>query len=257
MLRYALAMLLVCSVLGTAGPAYGAKDEGGAHAHDAKHAAVKLKVEYKDADKKSQDRVFDMSNAADQKEFLDIVNKAEHPHVTMEEKLDVFGLKRWDTGIYSIIVFVCVFLVLAKFAWKPMLQGLNEREASIRTALDQAERTRKEAAEQHAKLQAQINEGANKVREMMEEGRRDAIALKEQMMAEARTEIQAERDRVRREIDTAKDAALEELWAKSVQLATQLSSKAIRRQLTVDDHRRLVDETLAELKLTGSRPGAL
>ena len=52
----------------------------------------------------------------------------------------------------------------------------------------------------------------------------------------------------RREIETAKDQALSELWGKSAELATIISAKAIRRSLSEEDHRRLLDEALTELK---------
>jgi|GEM_PF-735142 F-type H+-transporting ATPase subunit b len=256
MRRFSVIVLAAAALL-VPRAAYAAKAEGGGdHKHE-KHEPVKLQVEHRGADKKSKTDVFDMSKEADQKAFIDLVSKAEHPHITMEEKIDVFGLKKWDTGIYSIIVFVLVFFVLAKFAWKPMIQGLNEREEKIRSALDQAERVRKEAADQHALLTAQIHAGAAEVREKIEEARRDGQRLVEEMTAKAKGDIQAERDRLHREIHTAKDAAIEELWEKSVSLASKLSTAAIRRTLTADDHHRLLNETLAELKSAGSRTGAI
>jgi F-type H+-transporting ATPase subunit b len=57
-----------------------------------------------------------------------------------------------------------------------------------------------------------------------------------------------ERERLRRDISTARDQALQEIWNQTAQLATLISAKAIRRELTDEDHRRLVDEALAELR---------
>ena len=68
------------------------------------------------------------------------------------------------------------------------------------------------------------------------------------MIAKARAEIQAERERLRREIEMARDQALQELWKQAADLATMISAKAIRRQLSAEDHRRLVDEALTELQ---------
>jgi len=224
------------------------------------HGEAKYKAAIHGPKGEEVDKEFDLANPEQRKELFEKLERGEVGHLHQEEKMTIgkiLGLKRWDLGIWSILIFLAILFVLGKFAWKPMLQGLQEREEKIRTALDLAEQTRKEAAEQHAKLQSQLAAGAAEVREKIEEARRDAIALKDQMMAEARAEIQTERARLHREIETAKDAALEELWEKSVNLATQLSTKAIRRQLTADDHRRLLDETLSELKPDGNRLGAL
>ncbi len=82
----------------------------------------------------------------------------------------------------------------------------------------------------------------------MEQAHRDAIALKEQFQADAKAELQQNRERLHREIDTAKDQALKEIYEQSVSLAAMLSTKVIGRSLTQADHHRLLDETLAELK---------
>jgi F-type H+-transporting ATPase subunit b len=92
---------------------------------------------------------------------------------------------------------------------------------------------------------------AAQVREMVEEARRDGEALKARLMEEAKTEIAADRDRLRREVDLAKDQALREIWQQSVQLAAMMSNKTVRRSLSADDHRQLLDESLADLQQAG------
>jgi F-type H+-transporting ATPase subunit b len=88
----------------------------------------------------------------------------------------------------------------------------------------------------------------DKVREMLDEARKEAQSLKDDMVADARKDIQAERERLTREVNLARDEALQQIWNQGVQLAALISSKTIRRQLTPEDHRGLVDEALAELR---------
>jgi F-type H+-transporting ATPase subunit b len=88
---------------------------------------------------------------------------------------------------------------------------------------------------------------------MLEEARRDADDLRAKEREAGTREAAAERDRAKREIDAAKDAALQEIYNQSVQLAALMSSKAIRRNMTADDHSRLVEEALAELKAGPTR----
>lgn len=91
----------------------------------------------------------------------------------------------------------------------------------------------------------------DKAREVFENARRQAEQMTSEMVGKARTEIQGERDRMHREIGAAKDQALQEIWNQTARLATEVSAKAIRRQITIDDQRRLVDEALAELQQHG------
>jgi len=152
-----------------------------------------------------------------------------------------------DLTLWTIIVFLVLLFVLKKYAWKPMLDGLQRREENIHAAMEEAQRARDEAQRVQAQFQAEMNQAADRVREMMDVARRDAQQLNDEMVAKAKSEITAERDRLRREIESARDQALSEIWKQTAQLATQISAKAIRRGLSEEDHRRLVDEALGEL----------
>ncbi len=155
---------------------------------------------------------------------------------------------RFDLGIWTIVVFALLLLVLRKYAWGPMLQGLTQREETIRAALSEAQKANEEAKRLRDQVQAELNRAQEKVRDILDQGRRDAQRTTDEMLAKARADIQTERERLHREIDLARDQALQELWNQSAQLATLISVKAIRRQLTPDDHRRFVDEAIADLR---------
>jgi F-type H+-transporting ATPase subunit b len=157
-----------------------------------------------------------------------------------------------DLGLWTIVVFVILLLVLGKFAWGPILEGLHRRETNIRSALDEAQQARQEAEGLHAQFQEKLAKAGEEIRGMMDAARRSADQLKDEMVAKARGEIQTERERLHREIGTARDQALQDLWNQAANLATVISAKAIRRNLSEAEHRGLVDEALAELKQAGS-----
>jgi len=167
------------------------------------------------------------------------------------EKINIFDPADIPLGIWSIVVFVILLTVLKKYAWGPILEGLQKREHNIESAVREAQQARDEAQRLRDQLQREVDKAHEKVRDILDEGRRDAQRMTDEMIAKARTEIQAERDRLRREIEMARDQALHELWKQAADLATMISAKAIRRQLSAEDHRRLVDEALAELQGAG------
>jgi len=178
--------------------------------------------------------------------------EAKDEHGTQESgKIDVaekFGLKRYDLGIYTLIVFGILVFILGRFAWGPMMAGLDKREATLRKTHEDADAAREEARAALAEVQARLAKANEEVRGMLDEARRDAQGVKDQMKAEAATEIQAERERIRREIGTARDQALKEIYEQSVQLAALVSTKAIQRELTPADHARLLDDALRDLR---------
>jgi F-type H+-transporting ATPase subunit b len=164
---------------------------------------------------------------------------------------EIFTPVRIDLAIWTLVVFLLLLFVLTRYAWNPMLGALQKREENIRSALDEAQRARDEAHKLREQLASDRAKIAEETRAAMDAARRDAQQLRETMMAQAKIDIQGERDRLHREISTARDQALKQLWDQTAQLATLVSAKAIRRQLTPEDHRHLVDEALVDLRNAG------
>ena len=174
-----------------------------------------------------------------------IVHAQEHGHDAAKEP-GIFDL-RLDLGLWTIVVFLLLLFVLKKFAWGPMLQGLHKREERIQGAIADAQRLQAEAQRTHAELQARMARAEEDVRDLIDRARRDAQRVGDELVAKARNEIQTDRERLQREIAAARDQALQQIWNQTANLATQISAKLLRRQLTPDDNRRLVDEALAEI----------
>jgi F-type H+-transporting ATPase subunit b len=156
-------------------------------------------------------------------------------------------------AIASIIVFIGLLLILRKLAWGPMLEGLQKREDNIRFAADEAKLVREASVKAQGELQAKLDEAYAEIPRMMEEARRDAETMREDMRSQAAKEIQTERVRLRREIDTARDQALQDIWNQAAQLATAISSKVLVKIMTPDDHNRLFNLALEEMKGSGDR----
>lgn len=169
------------------------------------------------------------------------------------KEVNVMDLK-WDLGLWAVVVFVLLFLILRTKAWGPILEGLQKREEHIRSAVEEAKTARAETSRLQAQYKAEMDAKFAEIPKIMEEARRDAEALKEELRSQSNKEITADRQRLRREIDSARDQALKEIWEQAAQLATLISAKVIGKSLTGDDHRRLIDESLHELR--DASPGA-
>jgi F-type H+-transporting ATPase subunit b len=162
---------------------------------------------------------------------------------------------RFDLTVWSIIIFVILFFVLRRFAWGPILEGLKKREQSIAGAVEEAKRVREEMAVHQAEFQRKLDEAHQQIPKLMEEARKAADQLKEEMRTQAAAEINADRQRLHREIDVHKDQALQEIWNYVSNLATAISAQVIRKTLPAEDHRRLVDEALADIHARGQQGG--
>ncbi len=160
-----------------------------------------------------------------------------------------------DTALFSFFVFAGLILVLKRFAWKPIMEALDEREKTLQKASDDAAKARAEASALRSELDEKLAQAGDQVRQMVDEARRDGQNLREEMIGRSREEIAAERERLHREIETAKDQALQEISIRSVKLASLLTSKVLAREVSESDHSRLLDEAIADLDRSMAVPG--
>jgi len=154
---------------------------------------------------------------------------------------------RTDLAIYTVAVFLLLLGILSIAAWPKISAALVEREKRIEGAIADAAAKHEEAKRLLAEHEAKLAGAAGEVRALLEEARRDAEATKTQIVAEARTAAQQERDRALRDIDVATDAAMNRLAETTANLAIDLASKAIRETINPAKSQELVREALVKL----------
>ncbi len=151
-----------------------------------------------------------------------------------------------DLAWFTLVVFGVLLLVLTRFAWKPLLAGLDARERSMARMIDEAQRNQALAAEKLRAYERQLAEAATAAHDMMRQARRDATAAGDQLLESARRQAQRERQQALAEIDTAKRVAVEQIAERSTQLAFTLARKVIHRELNPHDHAALIREALEQ-----------
>jgi F-type H+-transporting ATPase subunit b len=150
-------------------------------------------------------------------------------------------------AIWTVVVFIGLLLVLGRFAWKPLLAALRQREEHLEHVLLDTERARNEAEALLAEHRRLMADAQDKVRAMLDQARHEAQAAADEVTRKAQDEAEAARHRAERDIATARDQALVELWSKAADLAVSVAGKVLARDLGPDEHRRLIDKALAEL----------
>lgn len=145
----------------------------------------------------------------------------------MELILPKLGLFVWTA-----LLFLIFFFILAKFAWKPILAGLKTREEGIENALLEAQRAREEMAQLKSQNEDLLKE-ARKERDAMVA---EANQMRDQIVLEAKTKAAAEAakemDKAKRQIDAEKKSALAEVKASAGTLAVDIAEKILREQFS-------------------------
>ena len=152
-----------------------------------------------------------------------------------------------DLAVWSFAVFLALLAILTKFAWKPIMQGLEKREDGIARQIAETKASNEEAKRMLASYERRLSEASEEVRGMLEEARRDADTTRQSIVAEARKAAEEELSRATREIRLAKDDALSQIAEKAGHLAVEVAGKFLRDKLGHDDQARLVRDSVASL----------
>ncbi len=151
------------------------------------------------------------------------------------------------TGITALVVFAIVFAVLALKVWPVISKALDERAGKIRSEIEAAEKAQKQAKAALEQYEKNLAEARAEAQKMLDSARAQQLAISADLKAKADTELNAMRDRARKDIDSAKRAALNEIYEESAKIATSIASKILQREVTPGDQARLVEESLREL----------
>jgi F-type H+-transporting ATPase subunit b len=149
--------------------------------------------------------------------------------------------------IWTLLVFGVLFYVLAKTAWPAILKQVEEREARIRQALDDAAKANAEAQRLLVEYQGQLTAAKAEAQELLAQGRLAGDKLREEMVAKGREEQEDLLARARREIALERDRAVAELRHEAVELSIAAASKVIEKNLDTAADRKLVQDYLAGL----------
>ncbi|HEX9830041.1 MAG TPA: F0F1 ATP synthase subunit B [Bacteroidota bacterium] len=150
--------------------------------------------------------------------------------------------------VWTVVTFVLLLAVLGKFAWKPLLQALQEREESIRNAVEQSEKARSEAAallKQNERNMARAEEEFQKV---IHEGKALAEKMKDEIVTKAKQQAQRELQMAKEEIQRDVDAAKQQLRSEVADLAITAAEKILDESLDQQKHKKLVDTFLNQIR---------
>jgi F-type H+-transporting ATPase subunit b len=152
--------------------------------------------------------------------------------------------------IWQLVIFLGLFFLLAKFAWKPILTSLKEREESIQQALDSAESAKKEMAslkEDNEKLLRETRDERDKI---LRDARTAANRIHDEAQADAKKNADRLIEDAKSIIQTEKNAALRDVKEQVAMFSLDIAEKLIKKNLSDDKaQKELANEFIKDLKL--------
>ena len=159
-------------------------------------------------------------------------------------------LVQLDPGlfIWTILTFLVLLFVLAKFAWKPLLAALEARENTIRSSLEDAEKAKTELERLNAESEEIIAKARSEAQSIHVEARAAAEKIKTDLMSEAEEDAGKIRDEAEKQIRVEKEKAINEIRQEVVDLSLAVAEKVIKKNLSKEHNQDLIENSLKNLQ---------
>jgi F-type H+-transporting ATPase subunit b len=154
------------------------------------------------------------------------------------------------TIIWVTIIFLIVFFGLTKFAWKPLLKALDDREKKVEESLNAA----KNAEQQLANLENEQQKVISSARQEKEKLLKEGVDLHEKIVASAKEKAQLEADKIiedtRKQMERERKLAIAEMKTQISELSVEIASKVIRADMQDKKrHEKMVEELIKDVEL--------
>jgi F-type H+-transporting ATPase subunit b len=150
--------------------------------------------------------------------------------------------------IWTILTFLVLVTLLARFAWRPLLQALDSRQELIRKSLDEAQQARQELERlQHESAQI-VRQARVDAEAVVAQSRSDAARLRDEMRQKAKAEADGIVRNAERQIQLETQRALQHIRHEAVDLSVMIASKILQRNLTREDNEKLIEEALKQVE---------
>jgi len=150
--------------------------------------------------------------------------------------------------IWTILTFLVLVTLLARFAWRPLLQALDSRQELIRKSLDDAQQARQELERLQHESAQMLRQARVDAEAVVAQSRSDAARLREEVRQKAKAEADGIVRNAERQIQLETQRALQQIRREAVDLSVMIASKILRRNLTKEDNEKLIEEALKQVE---------
>ncbi|HEY7928072.1 MAG: F0F1 ATP synthase subunit B [Candidatus Dormibacteria bacterium] len=151
------------------------------------------------------------------------------------------------TFLIEAIAFVAMLLVLRRWVYPRVMAAAEARQNQIAQALEEAERSRREAKAALEDISNQVEQARAQAREILDRAHKAAVLETEELVRKGRREAEAQLQRARTEIAAERDRAIQEIRAQVGTLVVLASSKVLGEAIDRKAHARLIEESLAQV----------
>jgi F-type H+-transporting ATPase subunit b len=163
------------------------------------------------------------------------------------------NLLKPDLGLLltTIVTFVLLVLILKKAAWKPILDGINQREGRIRADLERAEKSQADAETLRQKYEVQLNEAQRTIQDMIAQAKKDSDRTRAEMLSAAKEESERIIEKGRRDLSGETEKLKGELRGEVAGLSLAIAEKIINRSVDQRVQEEVLKDSLSAIVGSG------
>ena len=179
--------------------------------------------------------------------FLDTFHLLTSNHVAAGF-LDELNTDKLNLGdiIVTITLFLILLALLKKFAWGPLMGVMDQRAEMIANEIEQAEKSRIESKEMLEEQRALLKEAQTNAQAIVESAREQGENQREEIVKAARNEVARMKEAAQLEIASEREKAIQAVREEFVSLSVLAASKVLGKQVSEEDNRALIEETIAK-----------
>ena len=182
-------------------------------------------------------------------------SNASHHETTLASSKEAHGsspnpLVQLDPGlfIWTIITFLVLCSVLAKFAWKPLLNALENREKDIQSSIEDAKKAKNELEQLNEEAEKIIAEARIDSQEIRSEAKASAEKVKADIRSKAEEDVKKIKEEANAQIQVEKDKAISEIRQEVVTLTMSVAEKVIGKNLSTEDNQEMIEQSIMDLR---------
>src|SRR5690625_2126962 len=147
----------------------------------------------------------------------------------------------------ALFFFILLLYLLKKFAWGPLMSIMQEREEYVAKEIDEAEKSRKEAAIASEEATAQLLQTKQEAQKIIEDAKNAGVKLEQDIIESARLEAGRLKEAAQVDIQNEKEKAIQALQDQVASLSVLIASKVIEKELNTADQDHLINEYIKEV----------
>ncbi|MDO8473922.1 MAG: F0F1 ATP synthase subunit B [Dehalococcoidia bacterium] len=163
----------------------------------------------------------------------------------MGELFSSLGIS-WQVLTAQLVAFIILFLLLRRFAYKPIVRMLDQRATKIKESMEQADLVRQQNLQAEERMKAQLDEARREGQKILAQAEQVGERMKEEAKSVARKEAESIVARAQSEIRMERDQAVDQLRREVVDIAIMAAEKVVKESMDKESHRRLIDEVIRQ-----------